>query len=182
MARIAQPNLRPLYLTVAQEGDQVWYVYDDSRPINAHVSPEVFVREYGLPLLARSERVRILGSRENARLIVRLADQLGVQEGAQAGGPVIQLVSPAVCASNAERSSPEATLLKMTEADLRGTGEYHTLCAREVWNYRLVASLGAEQLGSRLAGPAALERQKPGCWREGASGVSSQANGRAWRM
>jgi len=115
----------------------VWYIVGDGLHSRSRMTVEEFADS---KVLANADSVRVIGMAENADLIIALAAK-------QREGELdsVEVVTPLVCATAAERQEPLMALYRM-RSFLRAPslGGYHQLTTADLRSYELVVSLRDE--------------------------------------
>jgi len=124
-------------LKVNVGNNQVWYLVGDDLPHLADMSVPEFLDS---PILAGAECVRVVGSAENAEIILALAAKQ--DEGAL---ETVEVVTPLVCETAAEREDPAMVLYRMRRyMRSPSLGGYHRVVAADRCAYALVVAMRQE--------------------------------------
>jgi hypothetical protein len=119
------------------EDDIVWYLDGDDLPRSAGMVPGEFLLS---DVLRKAESVRVMGTAENAALILALTAQreAGYLES-------VEVVTPLVCETAAERNNPAMALYRMRQfMRAPSLGGYHQVTSADVAAYSLVVSMQHE--------------------------------------
>lgn len=109
-----------LKVTLAADGE-VWYLDGDRLPCRSGASRMEFLSDH--PARLNAERVRVVGSPQNANLILRLYELKLRDELAS-----VEICSPLVCSTAQDRSDPEKVLFNMRRWTAPGTmGGWHEI-------------------------------------------------------
>lgn len=137
-SRAATTADKVLKVHVAGDGG-VWYADGYGSPVDAQASAEDFL---SAEVCRRARRVRMVGSRENAALLVQLAQR-------KSAGQLhrLEVASPAVVGrTRAERGDPRLMLTRISDAVADGLtpalGGWHEFDARDYPSYVLAATAG----------------------------------------
>lgn len=111
----------------------VWYMDGHKSPISSGMTARQFIR----PSIIGRRRVRVLGTPANASMIVALYH---LHHDGDIGD--IQLASPLVCRTSAEREIPFKTLYRMRQCRLPASlGGWHTMRPYEYYTYAMLVAI-----------------------------------------
>lgn len=119
-----------LKVTLAPDGE-VWYLDGDRLPCRSGASKPDFLASH--PARLNAERVRVVGSPQNAKLILRLYELKLRDELAS-----VEVCSPLVCSTSQDRSDPEKVLYNMRRWTAPGTmGGWHEVTRADYVAYAM---------------------------------------------
>ena len=119
------------------EHGMIWYLVGDGLPRASYKTVETFLDS---DVLAAAESVRVVGSADNALLILALAAR---QKAGQLAA--VEVVTPLVCATAAERADPAMVLYRMRQfVRAPSLGGYHQVTDTDIAMYQLVVSMQQE--------------------------------------
>lgn len=143
-----------LKLYVEQDRDVVWMADGTGTPRDSGCSVSSILKL----LRGRQLGVRVLGMAQNARLLAYLCEMAE-----QGELPRVEIASPMVCETHAERANPEQALFRMRQCLLSPSlGGWHIASTADTAIYRLAAKL---QSGPPDEASDALIRAHP-VWRD----------------
>ncbi len=116
--------------------DVVWFADGDRNPVSSGVSAADFVETLRN---RKNLRLRLLGSHINAKLIMRLRQLVNERDS------FIEIASPLVCASIAERLDPDIVLFRLRQCCLpASTGGWHRLTNLDYATFSLIAQIQSD--------------------------------------